>query len=705
MSDEIKRIYTLSVDEKNTYRLNDADENFTNNSFGYGEKVQIISENSAGFGNAICVGAPCYEFDTNDIQHDTNTCTISFSESLEVLVGLKDLENKLVGIQTSIPGCQWPYGLIASNIRNEYGGSKTIAKLTLSHNLNIPAATRDQNAKLFAIPVDDHKVNKNFPITDMIGNNSWASGDKAVAIGDNSTAEGEKTIAIGKNGHAEGYNTIAGYNAHSEGTDTKAIGHSSHTSGTGTIARNDNQFVIGTYNEVTDDIFIVGDGTEDTNRKNIFKVGKNGGYFDGDVEIKGQIIVNDNNILESLNDIQERLDILDPDAGNLEDISEAISDLNGQISSIQNTVNENTSQLQGLSTNISTTNNNVQTLQGSMTTLQSNVINLQNDVTLLTDRVDILENNPGGGGGSVTPDDLTGIPKVFINDSSEEDTTYFNALESTSIGDLGLGKRLENSITTRSITNRAISMPLNTSWNGAGVKDTRGTWVIRDTNIHVNAGDRNRDATFYLGKTTYLFYYYIPFYFTQGNTFTLDSNSSLIIGCDTNQILKWDNIDNSGTAQDNYYIQCRIAKGYINGPNTMSSFQSSSDIVTYRSDNIFKSGTTTTSAPLLINLQYVAGSLSINQTTAVTPNSSSSYTTDTNPIYSLEVLLIKENQSASETKGGLTWSSDSPWIQTVSLSLSSDTPSTDPDNPEPEVTNRVRNIYIKVADNFWQQIG
>ena len=137
----------------------------------------------------------------------------------------------------------------------------------------------------------------------MIGNNSWASGDKAVAIGDNSTAEGEKTIAIGKNGHAEGYNTIAGYNAHSEGTDTKAIGHSSHTSGTGTIARNDNQFVIGTYNEVTDDIFIVGDGTEDTNRKNIFKVGKNGGYFDGDVEIKGQIIVNDNNILESLNDI------------------------------------------------------------------------------------------------------------------------------------------------------------------------------------------------------------------------------------------------------------------------------------------------------------------------------------------------------------------------------------------------------------------
>lgn len=63
------------------------------------------------------------------------------------------------------------------------------------------------------------------------------------------------------------------YPAHAEGINTLATGSNSHASGESTIAKGNSQAVFGRFNKPNDtDMFIIGNGTDDNNRKNIFSV-------------------------------------------------------------------------------------------------------------------------------------------------------------------------------------------------------------------------------------------------------------------------------------------------------------------------------------------------------------------------------------------------------------------------------------------------
>lgn len=128
----------------------------------------------------------------------------------------------------------------------------------------------------------------------VIGNYSMAEGIATTASGYASHAEGDFTISTMVGSHAEGSETTASGNfAHAEGYRTVARGYGSHASGRGTIARSDYQFVMGNYNVPDPDgdyLFIIGNGTSDSDRQNIFAID-----YLGNIHVKqGQgIIIHD----------------------------------------------------------------------------------------------------------------------------------------------------------------------------------------------------------------------------------------------------------------------------------------------------------------------------------------------------------------------------------------------------------------------------
>ena len=110
------------------------------------------------------------------------------------------------------------------------------------------------------------------------GDASHAEGRGTAALGANSHAEGFATLAKGDNAHAEGDEAYAtGAASHAEGRDTQAIGINSHAGGFGTRATAAEQTAIGRWN-ATDEtaLFIIGNGTDTTNRSNAMTVSKNG---------------------------------------------------------------------------------------------------------------------------------------------------------------------------------------------------------------------------------------------------------------------------------------------------------------------------------------------------------------------------------------------------------------------------------------------
>ena len=95
------------------------------------------------------------------------------------------------------------------------------------------------------------------------------------ASGSSSFAQGYQTTASGDYSHAEGYQTYAkGEYSHASGKQTTTIGTASFTAGLGTIASGSFQVVVGSYNahNNTSSMFIVGGGSDDTTRKDIFTV-------------------------------------------------------------------------------------------------------------------------------------------------------------------------------------------------------------------------------------------------------------------------------------------------------------------------------------------------------------------------------------------------------------------------------------------------
>ena len=116
-------------------------------------------------------------------------------------------------------------------------------------------------------------------LTIASGSYSHAEGWKTIASGLYSHAEGEWTEATGSNSHAEGYNTTAsGLCSHAQGGHTVASGRYSHAGGHMTVADGAYMTVIGEYNtRNSHKAFVIGNGTSDTDRRDIFTVSWGGG--------------------------------------------------------------------------------------------------------------------------------------------------------------------------------------------------------------------------------------------------------------------------------------------------------------------------------------------------------------------------------------------------------------------------------------------
>ena len=132
--------------------------------------------------------------------------------------------------------------------------------------------------------------------TESNGANSHSEGSTTIADGISAHAEGNNTKAIANGSHAEGsgsigsgpyshveggYNTTYGECSHAEGSINIAYGAYSHVEGKGNVAKNIGQHVSGTYAEIDETnnaIFQVGIGTNDSTRKDAFRINKDGSF-------------------------------------------------------------------------------------------------------------------------------------------------------------------------------------------------------------------------------------------------------------------------------------------------------------------------------------------------------------------------------------------------------------------------------------------
>ena len=133
--------------------------------------------------------------------------------------------------------------------------------------------------------------------TQAIGERSHAEGDSTQTFGPGSHAEGLSTQTIGESSHAEGQQTIAfGFASHAEGLTTQTIGDYSHTEGLGTITDGAYQHAQGKYNISTLDeaAFIVGNGTDDSNRSNLIYAAGNQVQINGTSSIYGNLNITGN---------------------------------------------------------------------------------------------------------------------------------------------------------------------------------------------------------------------------------------------------------------------------------------------------------------------------------------------------------------------------------------------------------------------------
>lgn len=115
-----------------------------------------------------------------------------------------------------------------------------------------------------------------------LGNDSFARGNRTTTFGMASIAGGFDTIAFGDYSDAGGHSTKAtGKASMSRGYMAVASGDYSFATGANTIAGGENQTVVGQFNvEDADALFIMGNGTNEANRRNAFAV-----YKDGSIKI------------------------------------------------------------------------------------------------------------------------------------------------------------------------------------------------------------------------------------------------------------------------------------------------------------------------------------------------------------------------------------------------------------------------------------
>lgn len=150
----------------------------------------------------------------------------------------------------------------ATGICSHAEGYLTTAKGDYSH-----VEGRESTAAQFYSHAEGYRTEAN-------GIYSHAEGQQTMTGGGCTHAEGSMSKAIAPVSHAEGYATqTSGTWSHSEGFMTRAIGNGSHSEGYYTHATGQWQHVMGKYNLANDDsAFIIGNGTSEDDRKNVFEI-------------------------------------------------------------------------------------------------------------------------------------------------------------------------------------------------------------------------------------------------------------------------------------------------------------------------------------------------------------------------------------------------------------------------------------------------
>ncbi len=134
-------------------------------------------------------------------------------------------------------------------------------------------------------------------VSTAMGYETESSGLASTSLGNNTLASGDQSIALGLETVASGYTSTA------MGYGTIARGGLSIATGRYTIARSQLSFVIGRFNDTlttssttswvsTDPLFVIGNGTSETNRSSAMTVLKNGDVGLGTMTPQGTLDVN-----------------------------------------------------------------------------------------------------------------------------------------------------------------------------------------------------------------------------------------------------------------------------------------------------------------------------------------------------------------------------------------------------------------------------
>ena len=250
------------------------------------DEIYVLVEDNASTEKQICkiIASSITEYNTTD-EVSTVKHKIYFDEN--------ELKNQMSGF----PNIKI-INIYVKNNNNPYSthaeGKYTTASGDSSHaegRLTEASGSSSHAEGVYTMASGDYGSHAEGEYTTASGPVSHAEGYYTTASGDSSHAEGDHTTASGENSHAEGdHTTASGYSSHAEGEYTKASGKYAHAEGYHTTARSNSQHVQGKYNvEDTNGTYahIVGGGTSNTDRKNIYTLDWNGNaVYSGDVNAK-----------------------------------------------------------------------------------------------------------------------------------------------------------------------------------------------------------------------------------------------------------------------------------------------------------------------------------------------------------------------------------------------------------------------------------
>lgn len=202
--------------------------------------------------------------ETKNISITAFSCTLAYDGVNQITItGFSpNLTNPMtevyIIVQYTVTGYA-PYALLGSTGEEEFGA------YAVAEGLNSKATGDYSHAESNSSATNDF---------------AHSEGYQTTASGYASHSEGFATESDGQGSHSEGVNTSAtGDAAHAEGENTVADGYYSHAQNIGTKVYHEAQTAIGKYNEVDqlgDLAFMIGNGTDDSNRSNAFTVDWNG---------------------------------------------------------------------------------------------------------------------------------------------------------------------------------------------------------------------------------------------------------------------------------------------------------------------------------------------------------------------------------------------------------------------------------------------